>query len=81
MDMNKQVSNEQQKTTIKDVLKETDTNAKQQKYNAYVKDVTPTHNWFTNMCKAFLIGGIICTIGQGFLSLYKAIGFNQEIAA
>ena len=65
MDTNNQNSTEQQKATIKDVLKETDTNAKQQKYNAYVKDVTPTHNWIANVCKAFLVGGIICTIGQG----------------
>lgn len=78
---NNQNSNEQPKTTMKDVLKETDANVKQQKYNAYVKDVTPTHNWFTNVCKAFLIGGIICAIGQGFLNLYKAMGFNQEVAA
>lgn len=69
------------KPSMKDVLKQTDVNTRQQFYNQYVKDVTPTHNCFVNVCKAFLVGGIICTIGQGFLNLYKAMGFNQEVAA
>ena len=33
-------------------------------YNEYVKNVTPTHNLWINMCKAFLLGGCICLIGQ-----------------
>ena len=31
-------------------------------YNEYVKQVTPTHNLWTNMFKAFLLGGFICLI-------------------
>ena len=34
----------------------------QQKYNDYVKQVTPTHNLWWNMVKAFVTGGIICII-------------------
>ena len=33
-------------------------------YNEYVKEVTPTHNLWLNMAKAFLLGGLICTLGQ-----------------
>lgn len=38
---------------------------KQEKqYEQYVKQKTPVHNVFINMTKAFVIGGIICTLGQ-----------------
>ena len=40
----------------------------QKKYNDYVKQVTPTHNLWWNMAKAFVTGGIICCIGQGILN-------------
>ncbi len=33
-------------------------------YNRYVESVTPTHNLWLQMLKAFLVGGIICAIGQ-----------------
>lgn len=39
-----------------------------QEYQQYVKSVTPTHNLWTQMGKAFLTGGIICCIGQGILN-------------
>lgn len=35
-----------------------------EEYNEYVKNVTPTHNLALNMLKAFILGGIICTLGQ-----------------
>jgi stage V sporulation protein AC len=69
------------KATIKDVMNESNTQLKQEKYNQYVKDITPTHNWFANVLKAYLIGGIICTIGQAFLNLYMSLGFNKDTAA
>ena len=38
---------------------------KQEKqYEEYVTQKTPKHNVWANMLKAFLTGGIICTIGQ-----------------
>lgn len=65
--------------TAKDVVKEKDSNTRDQKYNAYVKNITPTHNVFANMVKAFLVGGIICIIGQAFVDLYQ-IWFDKETA-
>ena len=37
---------------------------KEKQYQDYVKQHTPVHNVWTNMLKAFLTGGSICTIGQ-----------------
>ena len=33
------------------------------------------------MCRAYLIGGLICVIGQGFLDLYQSLGCEKETAA
>ena len=42
-------------------------------YNEYVKKVTPTRNLWIAMGKAFLLGGVICLIGQVIVE----IGMNQ----
>jgi stage V sporulation protein AC len=73
--------NDKNKVTASDVLKEKNQNTKEEKYNQYVKDMTPKHSWFLNMCKAFIVGGIICTIGQGFINFYKSLGAETELAA
>ena len=39
------------------------------KYNEYVESVTPTHNLWSQMAKAFLTGGAICALGQGIKNL------------
>lgn len=75
------MQNEKNKVTASDVVKESNKNSKEQIYNQYVKDITPTHNWFVNVCKAFFVGGIICIIGQGFTDLYKSMGASEEITA
>ena len=46
-------------------------------YNEYVKQVTPTHNLWTNMGKAFLLGGFICLVGQ-FIVNIGISNFNLE---
>lgn len=52
----------------------------QQNYNAYVKQVTPTHNLLFNVCKAFLVGGMICLIGQCVLNFCKSLELSKEIS-
>lgn len=42
---------------------------KNQEYNEYVKQVTPTHSLPANMAKAFVVGGSICVIGQFILNI------------
>lgn len=54
---------------------------KQKEYEDYVKSVTPTHNLGLQMLKAFLVGGIICTIGEWILNyLTGTMGMEQDIA-
>lgn len=50
-------------------------------YGAYVKQVTPTHNTLKNLLWAFLVGGVICTIGQIFTNWYGSMGISKEDAA
>lgn len=38
-------------------------------YADYVKTVTPTHNLLLQMLKAFLVGGIICVMGEVILNV------------
>lgn len=40
-----------------------------EQYNKYVESVTPKHNLFKNCANAFLVGGLICTLGQGIINL------------
>jgi stage V sporulation protein AC len=69
------------KPNISDVINEQNQQKRDQNYNEYVKSKTPKHSWFANACKAFLVGGIICTIGQFFLNMYKNMGFSKDNAA
>lgn len=62
---------------MKDVLKE----QRNQKYNDYVKRVTPVHSLPLNMLKAFATGGVICVIGQAILNYGDMLGLEKDIAA
>lgn len=70
----------QKKSSISGVVKEQDTKTRNDNYNQYVKQVTPKNSVWKNTIKAFLIGGIICTIGQFFTSFYKSQGASMETA-
>ncbi len=54
--------------------------AEQKAYNEYVKEVTPTHSLPKNMAKAFLVGGIICVIGQCITNYAASLGLDKETA-
>lgn len=51
-----------------------------QRYNEYVKEVTPTHSLWGQMAKAFVTGGIICSIGQGIVNYALELGMDKETA-
>ena len=54
---------------------------KKQEYEKYVKKVTPTHNLFLQMLRAFITGGIICTIGQFILNYaINTMGLDKQTA-
>ncbi len=57
-----------------------DVQKQQEAYRNYVKQKTPMHSLPKNMLKAFVTGGIICTIGQVILNLCKNYGLEKEIA-
>ena len=54
---------------------------KNKEYNDYVKRVTPTHNLFFSMAKAFLIGGLICVLGQFVLNTGLDLGLDRDMAS
>lgn len=55
--------------------------AENQRYQQRVKEVTPTKNLFLQMVKAFIIGGIICCVGQAILSYAaNSMGLDKETA-
>ena len=56
-------------------------NKEKQKYQEYIENLTPKHNLPKNMAKAFLTGGIICTIGQCILYVGEMLELEKDIAA
>lgn len=50
-------------------------------YEEYVKQVTPTKSLPLNMLRAFIVGGIICCIGQFILNLLTSYGMSKDDAA
>ncbi len=64
--------------------KETDAmlSEKAQNYEQYVKAMTPTHNLWLQMAKAFLTGGLICLLGQCILNFCTDVmNMDKETAA
>ena len=53
-----------------------------EQYQQYVKQVTPTHNTFLNVLKAFLTGGVICLAAQGVNQFFTVVqGMEKETAS
>ena len=53
---------------------------KKKEYEQYVNQITPKNNLFVQMLKAFVIGGLICVLGQGILNFCKGLGLDKETA-
>ena len=52
------------------------------KYEEYVKEITTVHSLPKSMACAFLVGGVICLIGQLITNyLMKGMGMEQETAS
>lgn len=50
-------------------------------YEEYVKKITPTHNLYLQMLRAFITGGIICVIGQFLLNFAgNQLGMDKEMS-
>ncbi|MDK2964589.1 MULTISPECIES: SpoVA/SpoVAEb family sporulation membrane protein [Lacrimispora] len=50
-------------------------------YEAYVKEMTPVNKKIPNIIKAFIVGGIICTIGQICTTLIMNQGAEKDTAS
>ena len=46
-------------------------------YEQFVKEVTPKQNLFCNMAKAFIVGGLICVVGQILLHAFGTAGSGK----
>lgn len=65
---------------IKNIINEKDKRIKNDLYNKYVKEITPKHNLFFNVFKAFIIGGLICTLGQIIINIFLSFNIELELA-
>lgn len=65
---------------MEQILQETDPTQQKELYNDYVSNMTPKNNSWMNCLKAFLVGGLICLIGEGFNQWYQYLGNEKELA-
>ena len=57
------------------------TEQEKQKYADYVKEITPKSNLVMRMIKAFLVGGVICLLGQAIMNTAVSVyGLDKEQA-
>lgn len=49
-------------------------------YNEYVEQITPKNNLLSVCSKAFILGGLICVLGQVIVNLVIAMGIEAEQA-
>ena len=49
-------------------------------YRKYTQETAKKSNVLLNIAKAFLVGGLICCLGEALLGLYKFLGINLETA-
>ena len=51
-----------------------------EEYNAYVQSKAKPSPMAKNMVWAFVVGGLICVVGQALLDWYKSLGLGVEAA-
>ncbi len=52
-----------------------------EEYNEYVKRKSPKSPVLADCVKAFVIGGLICCVGEAFLKGYSMMGLDMESAS
>ena len=56
--------------------------AEEKEFQDYVEQVTPKKNLLLQVVKAFFVGGLICTIGQGIIWIgINQFGLDKEVAS
>lgn len=56
-------------------------NMSPEEYDKLSKKASPNSPFIKNLFFAFVIGGLICALGQGFLLIYQRLGADQEAAS
>ena len=57
-------------------------NEKEKEYRKYVEEISPKTNLLLQMIKAFIMGGLICCLGQLIVNIgINNFGLEKEIAA
>lgn len=49
-----------------------------QEYQKLYEKASPPSPSYRNIPMAFLVGGLLCTIGQGFRTLYENLGLSEQ---
>lgn len=78
--MNRDLKKSKQISSLDKAINSTDRQVQSEQYQEYVKQVTPTKSLPANMFKAFIVGGIICSLGQLSLNLLTSYGMNKDDA-
>jgi len=68
------------KVPVSSIVHEQDLRKRNENYKKYVEEITPKNNIVKDTIKAFIVGGIICTIGQFFITYYQSLGASEEAA-
>lgn len=69
-----------QKSALDKAVNTSDKQTQTEQYQKYVKQVTPTKSLPANMFKAFIVGGLICCLGQLIMNLLTSNGMNNDDA-
>lgn len=52
-----------------------------EEYRKYVDSKSANSKVLRNVCRAYLVGGLICVVGQFFSNSFKQMGFNPEVTS
>ena len=52
----------------------------EKEYDALVREMMPRSPIWKDCLCAFMVGGLICTLGQGFINFYTWLGLEKEAA-
>ena len=50
-----------------------------EEYGKWVKKASPNTKSYRTIPMAFLVGGLICTLGQGIMELWRMLGVEEEL--
>jgi len=54
---------------------------KPKEYRNYVEGISPKSKLLTNIIRAFIVGGLICIVGQLITNIFKARGYEKEVVS